>query len=147
MPFLNVDTSFVDIAMMTMVHVLVNMDLREGLAKSMELRKVHLVHVQYLDYEGITLRCNICHKYWYQLAKLPLPLKKKIWFKKNVDSLVAMKVISMAEGGLSSKGEARHHVEDLVEVGLHVDMVDSKGEKSPLTQGRSMENLSQETPI
>eukprot|EP01018_Ginkgo_biloba_P039380 Gb_12932 [translate_table: standard] len=81
--FVEADMSFITSGLMVTTHILVQMDLREGLAESLELKKGLHSLTQPLDYSSVPFRCNRCHKYGHLAAECPLPFQRKVWVRKK----------------------------------------------------------------
>jgi hypothetical protein len=59
--------------------VLVEVDLKEGLAKSLKIIVEEIIHEQVLDYFKIPFRCSRCHAYGHVLKDHMHPFVRKLW--------------------------------------------------------------------
>eukprot|EP01018_Ginkgo_biloba_P032904 Gb_28853 [translate_table: standard] len=81
--FVEVDMFFITSGLVVITRILVRMDLREGLAESLELKKGLHSLTQPLDYSGVPFRCNRCQKYGHLVVECPLPFQRKVWVRKK----------------------------------------------------------------
>lgn len=88
---------------MAIAHILVALDLREGLAKSMTLKKAPYVVEQSLDYAGIPFKCLRCHNYGHLAAKCSIPFRKREWVRKS-SKIATTKKGNSNEFGQNPKG-------------------------------------------
>ena len=75
--FLEADLSFLDSGVCCLGKVLVLLDVRNGLAEDIVIKKGELVFTQPLDYVGLPFRCNRCHCYGHFLTHCHLHFLKK----------------------------------------------------------------------
>ena len=82
--FVEVDMSFVQSSVMCMGNILVNLDLRDGLAEDILIKWGNKVYRKPLDYMGVPFHYNRCHKYGHVIAQCDLNFKRKLWDEKHV---------------------------------------------------------------
>ena len=71
--FLEADLSFLETQEQKVARILVNINLREGLAESINLDWGPVIIPQILDYENIPFRCRCCHAYGHPAYEFTLP--------------------------------------------------------------------------
>ena len=71
--FLEADLSFVETKEKKVARILVNINLREGLAESINLDWGLVIIPQILDYENVPFRCRRCHVYGHPVSECTLP--------------------------------------------------------------------------
>ena len=67
------ELSFVETKVMKVARILVNINLREGLAESINLDWGPVIIPQILDYENVPFRCSRCHVYGHPASACSLP--------------------------------------------------------------------------
>ena len=75
--FLEVDVSFLETGMCCLGKIMVLLDLRNGLAEDIVIKKGDFIFTHPLDYVGLPFRCNRCHSYGHLLDQCHLPFVKK----------------------------------------------------------------------
>ena len=70
--FLEVDLSFLETREKKVARILVNINLREGLAESINLEWGPVIIPQILDYENVPFRCRRCHVYGHPASACTL---------------------------------------------------------------------------
>ena len=70
--FLEADLSFVETKEKKVARILVNINLREGLAESINLDWGPVIIPQILDYENVPFRCRRCHVYGHMVSECNL---------------------------------------------------------------------------
>ena len=75
--FLEADLSFLESSICCLGKVLVLLDIRNGLAEDIVIKKGVIMFTQPLDYVGFPFQCNRCHYYGHLLAHCHLPFLKK----------------------------------------------------------------------
>ena len=65
--FLEADVSFLETGICCLGKILVLLDMRNGLAEDIVIKKGDFVFTQPLDYVGLPLHCNRCHSYGHLL--------------------------------------------------------------------------------
>jgi len=73
--FLYIDMSFFVSDEYAMAPILVQLNMREGLAEDLELATRGKNFKQRLDYEGVSFRCRRCHKQGHIVSQCPLHFK------------------------------------------------------------------------
>lgn len=84
--FLEVDVSFESSREMTMARILVSMDVKEGLAKDMEIERGPLTLIKKLDNEGVPFHYRQCHQYGHMAVHCHLPFRSRVAHPKIRDS-------------------------------------------------------------
>ena len=74
--YLEVDLSFLESGVCCFRKVLVLLDLRNGLAADIVIKKGEYVYTQPLEYMGVPFRCKRCHSCGHLLAQCHLPFLK-----------------------------------------------------------------------
>ena len=69
--------SFLETGIYCLGKVLVLLDMHNGLAEDIVIKKGEFVFTQPLDYVGFPFQCNRCHCYGHMLAHCHLPFLKK----------------------------------------------------------------------
>ena len=67
------ESTYLDMGIQTCTHILVNMDLREGLIEGIDI-EIGVKCIQILDYEGTPFRCRQGHRYGHIAKNYELPL-------------------------------------------------------------------------
>jgi len=70
---LDVDLSFLKTHMKQVARVLVSINIREGLAETINLKWGPDVITQILDYENVPFRCRRCHAYGHPISECKIP--------------------------------------------------------------------------
>ena len=78
--FLEVDLSFLNTGVCCLGKVLVLLDLRNGLAEDIVIKKGGFEFHQPLDYLGIPFHCNRCHAHGHLIPDCSLPFSKAFKF-------------------------------------------------------------------
>jgi len=73
---LEVDLSFLKTHIKQVARVLVSINIREGLAETITLKRGPEVIVQILDYENVPFRCRRCHAYGHPISECKIPARK-----------------------------------------------------------------------
>ena len=66
------ESTYLEMGIKTYIHILVNMDLIEGLIEGMDIG-IGVECIQILGYEGIPFRCRQGHRYGHIAKKYELP--------------------------------------------------------------------------
>ena len=104
--FLEADLSFLDSGVCCLGEVLVLLDLKNGLASDILIKKGGFEFNQPLDYMAIPFRCNRCHSYSHLIPKCTFPFSKSFisrsvpktksfWRVKSTEVLPGEKYISV----------------------------------------------------
>ena len=62
-------------------HILVLLDIREGIVEKLEIYKGKSIHFNIPDYEGVPFICIRCHKHGHIMVYFPLSFIRKMGFK------------------------------------------------------------------
>jgi len=81
--FLEADLSFLENKQREVARILVNVNIREGLAEDLQMIWGPFVYKQVLDYENVPFRCRRCHAYGHPAAECIQPLRTGSKFKKK----------------------------------------------------------------
>ena len=81
--FLEADLSFLETHEKKVAHILVNIDIREGLAESINMDWGPEIIPQTLDYENVPFRCKRCHAYGHPALDFPLPKHAHFGFRRK----------------------------------------------------------------
>ena len=73
--YLDADFSYLETHEKKMARIMVNINIREGLAETINLDWGPTVISQILDYENIPFRCRRCHKYGHPASDCDLPVR------------------------------------------------------------------------
>lgn len=76
--FIEVDMSFEKTKHQQVARILVNINIREGLAEELNLCWGPTVIKQILDYENVPFRCRRCHVYGHPTSDCNLPLRTRL---------------------------------------------------------------------
>jgi len=80
---LEVDLSFLKTHMKQVARVLVSINIREGLAETINLKRGPEVIVQILDYENVPFRCRRCHAYGHPISECKVPARNSAGGRKK----------------------------------------------------------------
>lgn len=69
--------SFVETGNRSMAHILLRLDLREGLVEKNNLQLQDYSYTQLIDYDQLPFRCHVCHKYGHLVQDCPLGFRRR----------------------------------------------------------------------
>ena len=108
--FLEADLSFRETKEKKVARILVNINLRDGLAESINLEWGPEIIPQLLDYENVPFRCRRCHVYGHPVSACTLP-GRSLNGRRQKDPVAARK--GPREKADGSSGSAQTSADDL----------------------------------
>ena len=81
--FYEVDKSYCEYGYMGMSQILVERDLKRGLADSIIIKKGLEILYQPIYYKAIPFKCGSCHVHGHLALECLLPNRRKLWVQKE----------------------------------------------------------------
>ena len=103
--FLEVDFSFNSTGLKRVAHILVSINIRNGLPGAMRIAWKDYSHLQTLDYENVPFCCHHCHEYGHPAIECPLMTHSRDNIKKEDNNS-----ISGGEGDISAPSSPLSHL-------------------------------------
>jgi len=133
--FLEADLSFLETHQKQVACILVNINIREGLAETINLDWGPVIIPQILDYENVPFRCRRCHAYGHPVSECSLPVRT--YFGGRNKQHPKGRVAS-PEKGLGSSESLHPSAEDIGREKVSDDPVHSIPEEEAATVAQSV---------